>query len=202
MSDSTSPSEDRVLGHSDECDGIDEYDNKSPLWIVLIFWVTVIWAPIYLVHYHFVAHRSQAKAYDAEVAAAAAMWPATEAPAEVAMTPDAIAAGEQVFKTNCVGCHGALLQGGIGPNLTDITWIHGGRIEDIQRTITEGVAAKGMPGWKPLLGQEKVNQVAAFVKSRALPAENVQHEKIEAEMGLPEDDNHAPAPEPGAPEAP
>ena len=35
-----------------------------------------------------------------------------------------IAAGEEVFKTNCVSCHGDGGKGGIGPNLTDNTWIN------------------------------------------------------------------------------
>ncbi|MGS0747685.1 c-type cytochrome [Halpernia sp. GG3] len=29
-----------------------------------------------------------------------------------------MAAGEEVFKTNCISCHGEGAKGGIGPNLT------------------------------------------------------------------------------------
>ena len=74
-------------------------------------------------------------------------------------TPAAIAAGEAVYKANCVACHGAELQGGIGPNLVDSSWIHGSKPEEIVATITNGVAAKGMPTWGPILGNEKIGQV-------------------------------------------
>ena len=34
----------RLLGHSDEADGIDEYDNPLPDWWVGLFWFTIVWA--------------------------------------------------------------------------------------------------------------------------------------------------------------
>ena len=37
---------------------------------------------------------------------------------------------------------------------------------DIVRTITDGVPAKGMLTWGPILGPEKIGQVAAYVISR------------------------------------
>ncbi len=79
------------------------------------------------------------------------------------MTPEAVAAGEAIYTTNCVACHGADLQGGIGPNLIDTEWIHGGTPEAILHTITDGVPEKGMLTWGPILGPEKVNQVTAYV---------------------------------------
>ena len=81
-------------------------------------------------------------------------------------TPAAIEAGEDVYKANCVACHGAELQGGIGPNLVDSTWIHGGKPDEIVATITNGVAAKGMPTWGPILGNEKIGEVAAYIISK------------------------------------
>jgi cytochrome c oxidase cbb3-type subunit 3 len=80
------------------------------------------------------------------------------------------AAGEAVYQANCVACHGPALLGGIGPNLTDTTWIHGGAPEAIVATITNGVAAKGMPSWGPILGIEKVGEVAAYVISKGQAA--------------------------------
>ena len=49
------------------------------------------------------------------------------------------------------------------PDLTDEEWIHGNAPDDVIRTISEGVAAKGMPGWGPILGAERVNQAAAYI---------------------------------------
>ena len=40
----------RLLGHSDEADGIDEYDNPLPDWWLGLFWLTIVWALGYGVH--------------------------------------------------------------------------------------------------------------------------------------------------------
>ena len=37
--------------------------------------------------------------------------------------------GKTIYTTNCVACHGAEGQGGIGPNFADEYWIHGGSIK-------------------------------------------------------------------------
>ena len=69
---------DQVLGHADEADGIEEYDNPLPDWWLGLFWFTIIFAFGYSLHYHFIAHRSPARALAAEMAAAQARWPQTE----------------------------------------------------------------------------------------------------------------------------
>ena len=74
--------------------------------------------------------------------------------------------GRAIYKANCVACHGAELHGGIGPNLVDSTWIHGDKPEEIVATITNGVPAKGMPTWGPILGNEKIGEVAAYIISK------------------------------------
>jgi len=156
---------DRILGHADEADGIEEYDNRLPRWWVGLFLFTIAWSPAYAVHYHFVTERSQAKDWQAEMDAAAQRWPEISSAQAAAMeiTPEVLAEGAAIFKANCIACHGAELLGGIGPNLTDSEWIHGGTRDEITATITNGVADKGMPTWGPVLGAEKVAKVAAFV---------------------------------------
>ena len=157
----------RLLGHSDEADGIDEYDNPLPDWWLGLFWLTIVWALGYGVHYHFIADRSAVKELAAEVAAAEARWPAQAAvAADFAVTPDAVAAGGELFQVNCVVCHGPNLEGLIGPSLVDEEWLHGGTRESVLRTIGEGVLDKGMPNWGALLGADKVNQLAAYVISQ------------------------------------
>ena len=90
------------------------------------------------------------------MAAAQAKWP--QAPAgggaegELVVDNQTVAAGEAIFKANCVACHGADMKGGIGPNLLDTLWIHGGTPADIRHTITVGVPDKGMLTWGPILG--------------------------------------------------
>lgn len=85
--------------------------------------------------------------------------------ADIIGKPEHIAKGKEIFAQNCASCHGPEAKGLVGPNLTDNTWIHGGKPEDIQNTITKGVAAKGMPTWGPILGNEKVADVATFIYS-------------------------------------
>lgn len=156
----------QVLGHADEADGIEEYDNPLPDWWLGLFVGCIIWAVLYTVHYHFIAHRSPVKELAAEMADARKRWPQSEAPVKVVFSAAAIEAGEAIYKANCTGCHGENLEGKIGPNLLDSTWIHGGTPQEIVHTITAGVPAKGMLTWGPILGTEKISEVAAYVISR------------------------------------
>jgi cytochrome c oxidase cbb3-type subunit 3 len=159
----------QVLGHAAEADGIEEYDNPLPNWWLGLFYLTIVWALGYGVHYHFVGHRSEVKALAAEIEDANRRWPreaAAAAAATVDLSEASVEAGEAIFKANCVTCHGADMKGGIGPNLLDTTWIHGGTPEQILHTITVGVPEKGMLTWGPILGAAKVAQVAAYVVAR------------------------------------
>lgn len=155
---------DRVLGHEDEADGIQEYDNPLPDWWVGLLWLTIIWGIGYGIHYHFIADRSPQKALAAELAAAEARWPSQSPEAAVlVLSEDAAEAGEAVYQANCVPCHGPNLQGGIGPNLLDDEWIHGGSPEAIHGIIVNGVTEKGMLAWGPILSAEQINHVTAYV---------------------------------------
>ena len=157
---------DQVMGHADESDGIEEYDNALPDWWLGLLWFTIIFAIGYTIHYHVIADRSQVKALAAELQAAEKRWPQS-AQADVLVVTDELAEkGEDVFKANCVGCHGPELKGGIGPNLTDTIWIHGGEPAQVLHTIMNGIPPKGMPTWGPILGPDKAKQVAAYVISK------------------------------------
>lgn len=157
----------RLLGHADEADGIEEYDNPLPDWWLGLFWFTIVWALAYTVHYHFIADRSQEKRLAAEMAAAEARWP-EQAQAEIrfTMSDEAAAAGEAVYTQNCAPCHAAGLEGLIGPSFIDDEWIHGGTAADVIRIIREGVLDKGMVAWAGILSPEQINNVAAYVISK------------------------------------
>jgi cytochrome c oxidase cbb3-type subunit 3 len=160
--------EDKVLGHADEADGIEEYDNKLPAWWLGIFYFTIAYGIVYASVYHVASPTSQAAQYEDELAEAEELWPAPDA-AEVAAAaqgPEAVAAGAEIFAANCVACHKEDLTGGIGPNLIDGEWIHGGEFDQIVNTITVGVPEKGMLSWGPILGPEKIAQVTAFIQSK------------------------------------
>lgn len=157
----------QLMGHADDNDGIQEYDNPLPDWWLGLFWLTIVWAIGYTIHYHVIADRSQEKTLAAEVAAADERWP-EQASATLAFdfSQEAAQAGESVYNQNCFACHGMQLEGGIGPSFVDEEWIHGGQAAQILGVVRNGVGDKGMPAWQGILSPEQVNQVTAYVISR------------------------------------
>ena len=156
----------QVLGHADEADGIEEYDNALPDWWLGLFWLTIAWAALYGGWYHFVGKVSQEKKLAAEVADAEVRWPKKELDAAALdLSPAAVAEGKEIYAANCVGCHGPALEGGIGPSLVDTVWIPGAAEASELAVVTNGVTEKGMPNWGQMIGQEKVARVTAYVIS-------------------------------------
>lgn len=76
-----------------------------------------------------------------------------------------VKAGKEVYTANCLACHGDSGQGLVGPNLTDSSWLHGGKAYQIHAVVTKGWPNTAMIAWDPILGKEKVNQVVAFLLS-------------------------------------
>ena len=90
----------------------------------------------------------------------------------MSQNPTFVESGKAIFTANCAACHLVSLRGksenpaAIGPDLTDTTWIHGGRPLEVYNVITKGVLVKGMPTWGPVLGARKISEVAAYVLSK------------------------------------
>lgn len=152
-------------------DGIEEYNNPLPRWWLYLFYTNIIFAVVYQFAYPswfgpgFLGW-SEYKDYDKEIAEAKVLYPAKVIDINNFVNkPEFIESGKAIFAQNCASCHGAEAKGLVGPNLTDNTWIHGGKPENVYNTITTGVKSKGMPTWGPVLGGEKVATVAAFVYS-------------------------------------
>lgn len=156
---------DELLGHADESDGIEEYDNPLPDWWVGMFILSIIWAGYYFTDWHILTPKSQADLYSAEVEAAKEQWPDLDKGGTFDDSPEVLAQGGELFAANCASCHGTNLEGGIGPNLKDAEWIHGGAFENVTGTIEKGIAAKGMPAWGPILGPQKIAAVASYILS-------------------------------------
>jgi cytochrome c oxidase cbb3-type subunit I/II len=77
-----------------------------------------------------------------------------------------LTAGADIYKTNCLACHGVAGEGNaVGPNLTDDYWIHGGSNDDIYHIIHEGYLQKGMQAWKDILSEEQMLQVTSYLIS-------------------------------------
>ncbi len=156
-------------------DDIEEQDNPLPLWWLTTFAGTVVFALGYFYYFQvFHSAMTPLDELDAEIAVDHARKVAqgkasneVSPEALVALSHDAraVSEGAATFASTCAACHGAAGEGKIGPNLTDASWLHGGKPEAIYKTISEGVAPKGMPAWGPTLGARKTQQVAAFVLS-------------------------------------
>ena len=163
------------LGH--DYDGIRELNNRLPPWWLYGFYLTIIFAGIYLWRFH-VSHTapSSKEEYERSVAKAEARIQeymkkkgdaVDENTVKLLTSTDDIAAGKAIFTdpSKCVACHGP--EGGgnaIGPNLTDDYWIYGGNIKDLFKTIKYG-AKNGMKSWKDDLSPKQMAQVASFIKS-------------------------------------
>ncbi len=72
----------------------------------------------------------------------------------------AIAVGAKVYESNCAACHGAALEGDIGPELTGLGY------DDaiLYELIFNGIPDNGMPGFS-YIGSEKVWQLVNFIQS-------------------------------------
>jgi cytochrome c oxidase cbb3-type subunit 3 len=85
------------------------------------------------------------------------------------LTSDSIrvALGREVYRENCVACHGADGKGNpaLGaPNLADGTWLHGSAQPVIAETVTKG-RNNHMPAHKALLDEARIHLLTAYVLS-------------------------------------
>jgi cytochrome c oxidase cbb3-type subunit 3 len=163
------------LGH--EYDGIRELNNRLPPWWLYGFYITIVFAAIYLWRFH-VSHTgpSSKEEYERAVASAQAKVDAylkkkgdavDENTIKLLTSPEDLAAGKAIFvdPSKCPACHNP--DGGgnaVGPNLTDDYWLYGGSIKDIFKTIKYGTS-KGMRSWKDDLSAKQMAQLASYVKS-------------------------------------
>lgn len=164
--------EDEVLTDH-EYDGIRELDNKLPPWWTALFYITIFFAIVYLLHFHvFMTGPSSAEEYEMQMAAAEEQIQAYQASLALSIDetnvtftddPQLLAEGEQIYQANCVACHAVDGGGGVGPNFTDQYWIHGGDIKDLFAIIKNGVPQKGMISWKSQLTPQQMQAVASYI---------------------------------------
>lgn len=163
--------EDILLDH--DYDGIKELDNHLPPWWKGLFYVTIVYAVVYLLIFHvFKTAPLQEEKYDREIAAAEALKANQAADIvvdfdenTVTATTDAVelADGQKFFETQCAVCHKADGGGLAGPNLTDKYWKHGGSMSDIYKTIKNGVPNTAMISWESQLNPLRMRNVASYV---------------------------------------
>ena len=163
---------DVLLNH--EYDGIKELDNALPPWWKYGFYITIVIGFIYMYNYHVSGSgKNPEQEYAMEMAEGK-----KQEEAYMAKTKDlvdennitlsdaaGIAAGKALYTQSCVACHAADGGGGIGPNLTDNNWIHGGSLNNIYQTIKNGYPEKGMQAWQSMYSPVQMKNLTSFVKS-------------------------------------
>jgi cytochrome c oxidase cbb3-type subunit 3 len=155
-------------------DGIQEYDQSMPFWWLCILFSMIAFSIVYWlvlndrsfsggshtrVDHQLKELQAKRLASSIDVSNDDLFW-------EMSQTPSFVSAGQATFEANCIQCHGKDLKGGIGFNLVDSEWVHGGNPSEIYVTITNGVPSKGMPAWGSTLGQKRVTEVIAYVLSK------------------------------------
>lgn len=145
-------------GH--EWDGITEYDNPMPRWWLWTFYITIVWAVMYMFAYPAIPLFSSStkgligtttrdnvaaeiERFDQANAGIQARLASVDLD-QIQQDPELISyatnAGGAVFRTWCAQCHGSGAAGAKGyPNLLDNDWLWGGTLEDIHLTLQHGI---------------------------------------------------------------
>jgi copper transport protein len=93
----------------------------------------------------------------------------------VAVTPESLAAGKQVFQRYCASCHGLNAEGGSGsdisppaPDLTDSEWKRGSTDGEIFDVIKNGVPPElNMEPWGDRITDPNIWNVVNYLRSLA-----------------------------------
>lgn len=175
MNPTPTPPEDPIRPHV--YDGIQEYDKRLPNWWLYTLYATIVFWIGYWGYYEWfhlgqtstqVVDSAMAKIQTDRLVAAkiddATLW-------KMSQNTALVEAGKATFAANCAACHLASMRGksespaAIGPDLTDTTWIHGGKPTEVLGTVTNGILTKGMPAWGPVLGSKKITELTAYILS-------------------------------------
>lgn len=163
---------DIMLDH--DYDGIKELDNALPPWWKYGFYITIVVAVFYILKFEvWKTGQDQIQEYTTEMAEAklqteaylAEMKENVDEKSVVMSDAAGITAGKALFAKTCVACHMSNGEGGVGPNLTDDYWIHGGSINDVFKTIKYGYPDKGMQAWSSTYSPVQIQQLSSYIKS-------------------------------------
>ena len=166
---SPEPKDPLLMEH--EADGIRELDNLLPRWWVWLFYLTTIFALVYVGYYHVLrAGDLQAAEYIKEArrgeeikSAALAKFESSIGALAPSTEKAVLADGQQTFLRMCAPCHRQDGGGLVGPNLCDDYWMHGSNYVDSIKTIVNGVPEKGMLTWRGILKPNEIQSVASYI---------------------------------------
>lgn len=163
---------DILLDH--DYDGIKELDNALPPWWKYGFYITIVIAFIYMFNFHvWGTGKNPDQEYASQMAEGQRLEEQYKARTKdivdennlTLADADGIAAGKALYTQSCIACHAPDGGGGIGPNLTDNYWIHGGKLAEIYKTIKIGYPEKGMQSWQSMYSPVQMRNLASFVQS-------------------------------------
>jgi cytochrome c oxidase cbb3-type subunit 3 len=154
-------------------DGITELDNFMPPWLQYVFIGTVVYGIGYFVFYTVLGtgltgveeyqEELRVEAIAAEIRQANNLASIDENSVVFDESAGALASGKTIFDGNCAACHAQDGGGGVGPNLTDTYWIHGGDIADVFKVVKYGVIEKGMVPWEDQLSPAEIQNVSSYI---------------------------------------
>jgi cytochrome c oxidase cbb3-type subunit 3 len=184
------PGSSDMTGHTWDGD-LAEYNNPLPRWWSWMFYLTIFFSLGYLVLYPGLGSWrgtlgwSQITQLKQEQELALKRYgplyekfAATDVEV-LAKNADALATGQKLFLNNCAQCHASDGGGSRGfPNLSDLDWLWGGSPEAIRTSIAEGRIGI-MPPWGPVLGEQRIKDVAHYVRSLS----GLTHDSIRAARG-------------------
>jgi cytochrome c oxidase cbb3-type subunit 3 len=181
-----------TTGHTWDED-LAEYNNPLPRWWSWLFYITIVFALVYLALYPGLGSWrgtlgwSQVGELQEELAAAEKRFGplyekfAAQDVEALAKSPEALAVGQKLFLNSCAQCHASDGAGSRGfPNLTDRDWLWGGEPKTIKATIAEGRTGM-MPPFGPALGEQGVKDVAHYVMSLS----GLTHDSLRKARGEP-----------------
>jgi cytochrome c oxidase cbb3-type subunit III len=176
-------------------DDLKELNKPLPRWWLYTFYVCIVWAIGYQIAYpawpmingytkgvlgysqraHVAEALFETKMEQAKYLSAIGSTPLAEISKQPELLSFARAGGAALFASHCSGCHGRGAQGFPGyPNLNDDDWLWGGKIEDIQKSITVGIRSEHkdtrntqMPrfGTDKVLDGDQISDTAEYVLS-------------------------------------
>ncbi len=179
-----------TTGHS--WDGIKELNTPLPRWWLIIWYVTIVWAVIYMIFMPAIpalpgmgtntpgvrGHSDRALVAEAvadlkaaRVEQSASLLDASleEIETDRELQQFALAMGESLFGDNCATCHGAGGRGAIGyPILADDVWLWDGTLDGIEYTLRHGIRHEGDP-------DTRFSLMPRFGRDGLLPSEQIDN---------------------------
>jgi len=160
-------------------ENIRELNAPLPRWWLHLFNITIVFALVYVLIFPGLGNVpgmlgwSQTGQYDTEITAATQAQESVFArfremdPAALTADAEAQEIGGRLFAHNCAMCHGSDGRGAATfPNLADNDWLYGGAFDQVLTSISKGRVGT-MPPWGPVLGEDGVTEVVAYVQQLA-----------------------------------